>query len=493
MNILFLMADQLSARALSAYGGRLIHTQHLDRLAAQGTLFENASCTWPVSSPSRASILTGQYPHAHGITRNVDHPGLASITNDTPFTENLLAHAGYTTAYVGRWHTGRLGALDCFRGDAPSPNHFQDRDARQRDHYFTDVLPSQIQNLRLQQPVIPLAKKAGSAELVSPPQLCQETTCMTPAVWQAHQRWQASPKALYPILSLIGRSIIPPAHQPEALFADRIIEKLHEIRGKPFMMTWSVNAPHDPVVAPEPYYSFLPRTPALLPANHDHNPPAPLAGTSRCFVQVVGRDVMLEHLAVYFGLVKFIDDQVGRMLAALDELGLADDTLVLFTADHGDMLGSHGMVYKSTYGFFEEITQVPLIVRCPRRIPAGRRIAAPVSLLDLSPTLLDYAGLPVPPSAQGVSLRPLIEGAANTSPHPVICQRQAGRMVRVEQWKYAWYDNGIQGLFDLADDPGETRNLIDDASHADVVTHLRTLLRQEMQRTADPLLSTVFS
>ncbi|MCC7203848.1 MAG: sulfatase-like hydrolase/transferase [Phycisphaeraceae bacterium] len=483
MNILFLMADQIATRALGAYGGRLIATPHLDRLAREGTLFENAYCTWPVCSPSRASILTGQYAHTHGITRNVDAPHLPAITNDTPFTENLLARAGFATYYIGRWHTGPRETLDCFKGRTESPT---------RDPYFTDELPSQVQELRRRQPEIPLAVKGGASELVCPPQLCQTTTQMTPAAWAAHQRWQASPKALFPILSLIGRSIIPPQHHPEARFTDQIIEKLRENCSNPFMMTWSVNAPHDPVVAPDPYYNLLPRTDALLPHNHADDP-GPLGGPSHDFVQTVGRDVMLEHLAVYLGLVKFIDDQVGRMLSALDELGLADDTLVLFTGDHGDMLGAHGMVYKSTRGFYEETTKVPLLIRHPRRIPAGRRITTPVSLLDLAPTLLDYADVPAPATAQGLSLRPLIEARTDASSHPVMCQRNGGRMLRHDRWKYAWYEEGIEWLFDLETDPGELHNLIADAKHADVLHRLRFTLQIEMQRTSDPLLPAVFS
>ena len=121
MNILFLMADQINVRALGAYGGRHIQTPHLDRLAHEGALFENACCSWPVSSPSRASIFTGQYAHTHGITRNVDTPDLPSITNDMPFTENVLCQAGFATYYIGRWHIGPRESLDCFKGRVETP------------------------------------------------------------------------------------------------------------------------------------------------------------------------------------------------------------------------------------------------------------------------------------------------------------------------------------------------------------------------------------
>ena len=314
---------------------------------------------------------------------------------------------------------------------------------------------------------------------------------MTPGVWEAHQRWQASDKAVYPILSVIGRSIIPPQHQPEAIFADQIIERLRENRDRPFMMTWSVNAPHDPVVTPEPYYSLVPRSDDLLPENYD-SPPGVLGDISADFAEIVGKEVLLEHIAVYLGMVKFVDDQVGRMLDALDDLGLTSDTLVLFTGDHGDMLGGHGMVYKSTIGFYEETTKVPLLIRHPGHVPAGKCIAAPVSLIDLSPTLLEYAGVAIPATAEGMSLRPLLEGRTDHAPHPVMCQRHGGRMIRDARWKYAWYAMGEQWLFDLASDPGETRNLIDDPACADPLSTMRTLLRQEMQRTNDPMLADVF-
>lgn len=479
MNILFLMADQIHARALSAYGGRHIHTPHLDRLAAQGAAFDNAYCAWPVCSPSRASIFTGQYAHTHGITRNVDDPSLPSITNDTVFTENILASRGFTTHYIGRWHTGPRETLDCFRGRT---------ETRTRSDYHTTALPAEIQKLRQVQPVIPLKSRGGGD---AGTRLVQQTVHMTPEVWEAHQRWQASENAVFPILSLIGRSIIPPQHQPEAVFADEIIARLRDNGGRPFMMTWSVNAPHDPVVTPEPYYSLVPRTDALLPPNHNDDP-GPLGSVSRDLVRTVGKEAVLEHIAVYLGMVKFVDDQIGRMLATLDELGLADQTLVLFTGDHGDMLGGHGMVYKSTQGFYEETTKVPLIVRCPGRIPAGRRIAAPVSLIDLAPTLLDHADCPPPATMQGMSLRPLLEGRTEDAPHTVMCQRHGGRMVRAGDWKYGWYAGGRQWLFNLADDSGETHNLMGDPAHARMLDHLRDLLRREMDRTQDPMIATVF-
>jgi len=255
---------------------------------------------------------------------------------------------------------------------------------------------------------------------------------------------------------------------------------------QPFMMTWSVNAPHDPVVIPEPYYSLVPRTDALLPSNYEAHP-GRLGGTSRDFVDVVGKDVLLEHIAVYLGMVKFVDDQVGRMLATLDETGLAEDTLVLYVGDHGDMLGGHGMAYKSTPGLFEETTKVPLLVRYPDFISPGRRIEAPVSLVDLMPTLLDYADIDVPDCAQGMSLRELLTGHTEEPPHTVLCENDTARMVRSGSWKYAWYTNGEQWLLNLADDPGETRNLADDPAHSAHLKRMRELMRGEMERTKDPL------
>ncbi len=495
MNVLFLMADQINVRALSAYGGRHIQTPHLDRLAREGARFENAYCAWPVCSASRASILTGQYAHTHGITRNVDNPDLPSVTNDMPFTENLLHQRGWETHYVGRWHTGPRERLACFKGRT---------ETRARGDYHQRELPAAIEQLRRIQPAIPLAGPHGSVDRPPRRQLCQDTVEMTPAVWEAHRRWQESRDAAFPIFSLIGRSIIPPEHQPETIYADQIIERLTNWARQrdetaptgespqPFMMTWSVNPPHDPVVIPEPYYSFVPRTDDLLPANHAVDPtscdnPGPLGSASRAFVETVGREVVLEHIAVYLGMVKFVDDQVGRMLDALDALGLADDTLVIFTGDHGDMLGAHGMVYKSTLSFYEEIAKVPLLVRLPSHIPADRRIAAPVSLMDLAPTLLDYAGVSLPSSMQGISLRALIEGKTEQSPHAVVCERSGGRMVREGRWKYAWYETGQRWLFDLAVDPGETRNLAHDAAHAAARARLFGLLSEELRRTGDPL------
>ena len=170
--------------------------------------------------------------------------------------------------------------------------------------------------------------------------------------------------------------------------------------------------------------------------------------------------------------MRLLDDQVGRVLDALDRTGRADDTIIVFTADHGDMAGSHGMVWKSTQAFYDGIARIPLIVSYPRKMKPGRS-ARPSSQVDLMPTLLELAGHPAPPAAQGHSL------LSRKEPEYVFSERVAAnprhtrtiapgapsdRMIRGQGWKYIRYRNGEEFLYHLAKDPGETRNLVSDST-----------------------------
>jgi arylsulfatase A-like enzyme len=405
----------------------------------------------------------------------------AAITNESVITEGVLAQSGYATWHFGRWHIGKRQWLDCYEGRL---------EKAVTDEYWDEVLPGEIEKLRQEQPVIDLADVGQYAEipdLKKGVEKWRHTVVMTEAMREAHKRWQESPKAKYPILSLVGRSIVPPEHHEEALLADEVIDVINNAkRNEPFMITWSVSPPHDPVVTMEPYYSMVPRTETLLPQNANSLPES-LGDTSQDFVETAGKDAELECIAVYLGMVKYVDDQVGRILDALDKAGLTKDTLVVFTADHGDMLGAHGMLYKSTRCMYDETTRVPLIMRYPRSLPAGRRVQTPLSLVDMMPTLLDYAGEQVPVAVDGASMRPLLEGTTDKSPHTVVVENWAGRMVRDGSWKYAWYDTGDEWLFDLAADSGETKNLIKDPAHAADASRMRQLLIAEMKRTSDAM------
>jgi len=204
-------------------------------------------------------------------------------------------------------------------------------------------------------------------------------------------------------------------------------------------------------------------------------------------------------LRCYMGLVSMVDALYGRILDALDRLGLAENTLVLYTADHGDMQGAHGMADKSITGYYDEILRVPLIVRYPGRVPAGSVLGCAASSVDLMPTLLDFAGLPVPPGRHGRSLRGVLEGRERREFDAAYCERGLGsdkrwsRMIRTADAKYAWFSEGRAELFDLKKDPAELRNVAEESSYRALREKLRAMLIEQAERTSDPALEVLRS
>ncbi len=275
----------------------------------------------------------------------------------------------------------------------------------------------------------------------------------------------------------MGRLDLPLSQNFDVQVTDRACERISGLRDDPFMITCSFNYPHDPNVVPSPYYEAFSPDNIELPANYDTREERFEEEWSRRIVADLGEAVAREFLRIYYASVKLVDDQVGRVLRALDETGRAEDTIVLFTADHGDMAGGHGMIWKSTSSFYDEVVRVPLIVRWPGGLsPQVSSVEA--GLTDVMPTLLELAEHPIPGHVQGHSLAPYITGAADpsTAPSYRFSERvpaPAGHaralpdephgsfMIRGEGWKYVRYAGGDECLYNLTDDPGEVTNLAD--------------------------------
>jgi len=255
-----------------------------------------------------------------------------------------------------------------------------------------------------------------------------------------------------------------------------------------FMITASWSPPHDLWTIPEPYYSMVDRGRIALPGTTDL-PVWDQRGPSKRLGDIMGPEGIREYAAIYHGMVKYIDDQVGRVLGKLDDLGLAEDTLVIFTSDHGDMVGAHGCIGKSISSFFDDLVRIPLAMRLPGRIRPGTVVKAPVSQIDLMPTIVDYAGQPVPPDVHGSSLRPLIEGRRVEWRDYAFCQRaMGGRMLRTRRYKYAYgVRPRMRALYDLENDPNEDHNLADEAAHAVALRHMHRRLLAVMEADGDPL------
>ena len=488
-NVLVFMCDQLNASVLGCYGGQAI-LPNIDRLAGEGVRFTNAMCPTPFCSPSRASCITGMYPHAHGIVTNVnrrDYP-----TEPTPETEEgikagdvttdgLLAEAGYVTHHYGKWHL-----MD---DDLPYyPDMYREHDAYERE------MAARFAEVRR-------GDSADYMEWYGWALPVDVAPCVREAVARALPSW---PNPMYgEFAGKMGRLRFAPEETFDYRVAEKTIAAIENVGDAPFSITCSFNGPHDPHVVPSPYYESIDPAGIELPANYEACEARFEDMWSRQLARDIGEDGVREFLRIYFANMHLIDEQIGRVMAALEASGRAEDTIVVFTADHGDMAGGHGMIWKSVTAFYDDVARVPLLVRYFAGFgPAVCDI--PVNLTDMMPTLLALTGHAVPSGVQGTDLSPYLLGLRDAAEAPAVtfCERIAGNpqrtrridpradgafMARSRRAKYMRYPDGEEFLYNLADDPGETRNRMDDPACASIKEELRSALAQWKDDTNCPL------
>ena len=484
-SILVLLCDQLNPAVTSVYGGP-VPTPNLERLARRGVLFRNATCPTPFCSPTRASIVTGLWPHRHGIVHNVmriDYPSAKAPATEEGVTasdvtlESILHRRGYATHQYGKWHLS--GSALPWLPDQYGEHReyaremqatFDEVRRRPRDEYmdwYGWALPVSVQPWYRQ-------SCEADANVRRPP--------------------------YNDFVGKIGRLELPLAKNFDVRVAEKTVERLRALGNKPFAITCSLNAPHDPNVVPSPYYEQFDPKKIKLPSNHSAVEPAFDQDWSRLMVGDGPDGRIREFLRVYYGCTRLIDDQVGRVLDALQTTGRDRDTIVVFASDHGDMAGGHGMVWKSTSAFFDEVSQVPLIVSYPGHIRAGKSDAA-VNLTGLTPTLLELTGHSVPSAMQGASFAPLLGGSSGSRFEHTFSERVAAVpghnrripeahpgsfMIRGGGWKYAQYRDGKEFLYNLQRDPGETRNLAAERASASVRAEMRRQLSRWLDDTGYP-------
>ena len=465
-NILILMTDEHSPQWSGPYGNRRIHTPALDRLAAAGVTMDNAYCNSPLCVPSRMSFMTGRYVYRVGAWDNG-----AVLPSDAVTWAHRFAAAGYETALSGKMH---FQGLDQWHG-------FQHR------------LVSEIHG-------------AGALGALPPWRAPQGTTDPVRGGSGGGPRQRilgAGPGR--------GTGVAYDEAVRDAAVAF-LRERPAGSGAPPFALCASFISPHFPLLAPQAdfdrYWPDVPM-PELPRGGH------PFHG--RLLDHFDLRDLTSDQVrrarAAYFGLVTFVDRLIGDVLDALEAAGLAEDTLVVYTADHGELLGEHDLWWKCC--FYEHAVRVPLLLRWPGRLPAGERRAQVCSLVDLVPTLLTYANLPaggpgdpagpldgdplvdvLTPTAAGSAAawkdEAMSEYHAHASAHPM-------RMLRRGRFKLNYVLDEPCELYDLDEDPGETRNLADLEAYASVREQLtRRLLagwparrlerRQRDERRARPLL-----
>jgi uncharacterized sulfatase len=502
-NILLITSDQHHYSCLGSVNPG-IATPALDRLAAEGTRFDRAYTPNPVCTPARSSIITGLYPSTHGAwTIGVKLP------EDVPTVGQQLSGAGYATSLIGKAHFQPLAStpespsleaqplmrdLDFWRGfHGPwygfdhvevCRNHADESHAGQ--HYGVWLEEQGLSNWK---------------EYFQP-------WPRDPDRKRRRHAWDL-PEGLHYNVWIAARAIAR-------------IEQAHA-REQPFFLWASFPDPHPPYLVPQPWASMYrpeamqPGT--LTPGEHEANPPhfgltqqqrpdfSPWAESyaNHGFQSHLHEDESLRRdMAVYYGMVSFMDQQIGRILSTLDDLGLAQDTIVVFSTDHGHFLGQHGLIAKGAF-HYEDLIRVPFLVRWPGRVPAGRASSELQSTVDLSPTFLTAAGLPIPGLMQGYDQTPVwCDSPAEAPPlaapvaqgvrraprdHVIVENRHQPTRLSLrtyidQRYKLTVYRDQPSGeLFDLQDDPEERRNLWDVPAHAGLKARLlHDALQYEIRR-----------
>ncbi len=430
-NFLVIMSDEHGAQFSSTYGHSIIETPSMDRLAAQGVTFDANYCNSPLCIPSRASFMTGQYVSTTEVWDNTKPMPVDKLT--WPY---LLRNEGYDTALNGKMHL--VG---------PDPLHGFDKQLS-RDPHIENALPQYR---------------------------------WSDGIPQALEDWYGVREA--------DPGVSPMIEADDAM-EEAAVEYLsdparHE---KPFAMCVGFIAPHFPFIVPEPYFSkYYPDNVDMpnIPEGHlDDLPPS--AERLRQMFGLDGDwtdDEIARARAAYFGLCTYLDDKIGHLLDVLEEQGLADNTVIVHTSDHGDMLGEHGLWRKMC--FYEQSANVPLQISWPGKFAGGQRVGEAVSNVDAVATILELAGVEFGEwGLDGQSLVPALNGNTSglndiaISEHFAHGTDRAMGMVRSGNWKlcYGHSDPVDLELYDLENDPGEFTNLADIPEYSEIQTRLLTIL-----------------
>ena len=483
-NLLFLYTDQQRADTLAAYGNARIEMPNLNRLASRSTVFEQAYVTQPVCTPSRSSLLTGLYPHTSGMLEN----NVALRAGISCFPE--MAPSLYATGHHGKWHLcdevfAQHGFQDWVSAEDMYRKHFsagRDKNARSSYHHFlieNGFKPSKGQDV------------FGRSETAA----------------------------------------LPEEFGKPAFLAREASRFIRENQRRPFILFVNFLEPHTPNTGPR----NAQYDPAALPLPPNFNcPPGPEQHLKpqlfwRAYNDARFRGAKLQteadwrrEIARYWGLCSLVDTHAGAILKTLEDCGLMDKTIIAYTSDHGDMMGSHRLLHKCL--MYEEATRVPFVIRLPGQ-RRQRRVAGPVSHIHVVPTLLDLMEHAIPGHLQGQSLRSAVEGSTaygdaggaigqafiewNGSNHSLggsdtasdfheICHGlcsweeaaaalsdRVRTVVAREGWKFNYSPRGDHELYNLKDDPIETRNLARNSDYRPVMRDLGDRIRRWQERTGD--------
>lgn len=439
-NLLFIFSDEHNKKVTGCYSNPLVKTPNLDRLATRGTRFTSAYTNCPICVPARASLATGRYVHE---TRCWDNA--IAYTGEQPSWGHRLMEQGHRAVSIGKLH---------YTSSEPQRNGF---DEEILPLHIVDGLGDLLGLIRQELPVrkgsAMLGPEAGPGE--------SDYTRYDRDVRDATVRW--------------------------------LKEQSNRPDGKPWTLYVGFVAPHFPLITPEAFFALYPEHGMPMPSQYaaaerpTHHPFIQKLRGSQVFDQgFTGPNMVRRALAAYYGLVSFMDDNVGQILDALKEAGLEDSTRVIYSSDHGDNLGARGLWGKST--MYEESAGIPLIV-AGEGVPQGAVCDVPVSLVDIFPTVLQATGARLAADDADLPGQSLLDIATGRHhPRTILSEYHAAGsatgtfMIRHGQYKYIHYVGMPSMLYDLKADPDELQDIASDPAHADVLK----ACERELRLVVDP-------
>lgn len=480
-NLLFIFTDEQAVNTMACYGNHTIKTPNMDRLAKSSIIFDNAYVTQPVCTPSRSTIMTGLYPHTNGCTENN-----VPLQSSTPCITEMGDFHAYRTAYYGKWHLGdeifAQHGFNEWRGfdDGYHKYYSEGRDRGTLSSYHTFLTANGI-----------------------------------------------TPDQKNGLFSRGFAAKLPEKFSKPAFLANESIDFLDRNKDNPFILYVNFFEPH------MPYFSCRNGQYTIddveLPPNFNHelNEEHPLKllayrqayyDNGHSHLQLQTDEDWKQLIANYWGLVSLVDTHLGRILDKLDALGLTEDTIIVYTSDHGDMMGSHRLAAKCT--MYEEAVKVPMLMKLPGIANPPKRVTNPISQIDLVPTLLDALNQDIPDYLQGYSWLPylanegelveknvfiewnghnggfgdVVGGAKLPDAFLKVADKDTlltclGDPVRTiitpEGWKFNWSTLGQDELYNLQDDPYEMNNLIKNTDYTSLVHDLKDKIMAWKKRTKD--------
>lgn len=434
-NVLFIAIDDLN-NDLGTYGHPIVQSPNIDRLAKMGTRFDRAYCQFPICNPSRASMMTGLRPATTKVDDLAKH--FRKALPDVVTLPQLFRNNGYYAARVGKIY-----------------------------HYH---VPNDIGKDGLDDPaswdhkINPIGRDKAEEHLI-----LRLTKPTAGGVSVSYLRAEGEDE-----------------EQTDGMVATETIKLLEANKDKPFFIAAGFYRPHLPFIAPKRYFELYPIEKVEVargPFEYVKELPAAARASTQPWPWMgITEDQLRDTTQAYWACISFVDSQVGRLLDALERLGLSDNTIVVLWGDHGYHMGQHGLLRKKS--LFEESARSPLIIAAPGAKGKGKASPRVVEFVDIYPTLAELTGLTPPKNLEGKSLKPLLDHPTAKWERPAFTQVShrsvAGHSVRTERYRYIEWDGGKQGaqLYDYETDPGEKRNLIDDPGHAETIAEMKALVRK---------------